>query len=121
VIQLFFVLLLLSNFLLARQTVTDTPGQQNSKSLNAATKVEGCVSRSAGDFILIKHDPGMSYQLHATGKIHLSHYLGQQVEVVGTESPSMSTSSSSSGRPGSPSVALTITSIKTIEKRCSAQ
>ncbi|HSZ63013.1 MAG TPA: hypothetical protein VK828_14515 [Terriglobales bacterium] len=120
-IRLFFVFLLLINFLVAQQTATDTPGQQNSKSFNGETKVEGCVSKSAGDFILMKHDPGMSYQLHATGKIHLSHYLGQQVEVIGKESPSMSTSSSSSARLGSPSVALTITSIKTIEKRCSAQ
>jgi len=119
--QLFFVLLLLSSFLIAQQTVTGTPGQHNSKSFNGETKVEGCVSRSAGDFILMKHDPGVSYQLHATGKIHLSHYLGQQVEVIGKESPSLSTSSSPSGRLGSPSVALTITSIKTIEKRCSAQ
>jgi hypothetical protein len=114
-------LLVLSSLFLTQQTVSGNPSQHDSKSSNGEITVQGCVSRSAGDFILMKHDPGMSYQLHAPGKIHLSHYLGQQVEVIGKESPSLSTSSNPSGRVGSPSVALTITSIKTIEKRCSAQ
>ena len=119
--SLFVLLLLLGSFPLARPIVTGNPSQQDSGSSNGEITVRGCVSKSAGDFILMKHDPGMSYQLHAPGKIHLSHYLGQQVEVIGKESPSLSTSSNPSGRVGSPSVALTITSIKTIEKRCSAQ
>jgi hypothetical protein len=65
----------------------------------------------------------MTYELQATGKTKLHKYLGQQVEVIGTESPSMSTSSDVLGtRTGSPaSVTLTITSIKTIEKECPAQ
>jgi hypothetical protein len=61
----------------------------------------------------------MTYELQATGKTKLRHYLGQRVEVTGNESPSMSTSSDTSARMGSPaSVTLTITSIKTIDKEC---
>ena len=110
-----FVLLLLGSFPLAN------PSQHDSRPSKGEITVQGCVSRSAGDFILMKHDPGMSYQLHAPDTINLNHYLGQQVEVTGKDSPSLSTSSSPSGRVGSSSVALTITSIKTIDKRCSAQ
>jgi hypothetical protein len=115
--KLSFVLLLLGSLLLAQES---NPSQKNSNTSGQIT-VQGCVSRSSGDYILTKQDPGMSYQLHATGKISLAHYLGQQVEVTGQESPSMGTSSNSSGRIGSPSVALIITSIKTVEKRCSAR
>jgi hypothetical protein len=61
----------------------------------------------------------MTYELQATGKTKLRHYLGQRVEVIGTESPSLSTSSDTSTRMGSPaSMTLTITSIKTIDKEC---
>ncbi len=116
--KLSFVLLLLSSFLLAQES---NPSRQNSKTSKGQITVQGCVSRSSGDYVLMKHDLGMSYQLHATGKVRLAHYLGQQVEATGEESPSMSTSSNSSGIMSSPSVALTITSIKTIEKRCSAR
>ena len=119
--QLSFVLLLLCSFLLAQESSSSSSSQHNSETSNAEITVQGCVGRSSGDFVLMKLDPGMTYQLHATGKIRLKHYLGQQVEVTGRESPSLSTSSNSSGRMGSPSVALTITSITTVEKRCSAQ
>ena len=78
--KLSFVLLLLSSFLLAQES---NPSQQNSKTSKGQITVQGCVSRSSGDYILMKHDPTMSYQLHATSKISLAHYLGQQVEVTG--------------------------------------
>jgi hypothetical protein len=117
--QLLFVLLLLGSFLLAQEGVPRNSSERNSESSNGEITVQGCVSRSTGDYVLVRNDPGMTYQLHATGRIKLDHYLGKQVAVLGKESPSLSTSSPSGG-PGSPSVALTITSIKTIDKRCSA-
>jgi hypothetical protein len=68
----------------------------------------------------MKQNPAVTYELQATNKIKLSKYLGQRVEVVGKESPSMSTSSDNSARSGSPSpVTVTITSIKTLDKECS--
>jgi hypothetical protein len=100
------MLLLSGSFLLA----------QDSK---GPVTVQGCVSRSSGDYILTKQDPGVTYELQASGKTKLKQYLGQQVEVTGTESPSLSTSADTSRRSASP-VTLTITSIKTIAKECPA-
>jgi hypothetical protein len=109
---LWFALLLTSSFLLA----------QDAKSAKGQVTVQGCVSRSTGDYVLVRVDPAVTYELQATGKIKLRQYLGQRVEVTGTESASLSTSSDTSARSGSPSpVTLTITSIKTIEKECSAR
>jgi hypothetical protein len=82
--------------------------------------VQGCVSRSNGDYTLMKQDPGMTYQLQATGKTRLKNYLGQRVEVIALESPTLSTSSDAMNKVGSAApVTLTITSIKTLDKSCS--
>jgi hypothetical protein len=64
----------------------------------------------------MQSDPGNSYVLHATNKIKLGHYLGQQVEVTGTESPTMS-SSTATGRRAS-SVTIMVDSINAISKQC---
>jgi hypothetical protein len=115
-----FTALLLFGCLLLAQDSTPS-GQQGMKDSKGQVTVQGCVSRSSGDYILMKQDPGMSYELQATGKIKLHHYMGQRVEVTGTESPSMSTSSDTSARAGNPSsLTLTITSIKTLDKECTA-
>ena len=114
-----FVLLLFSgSFLVAQDNNSSAMGQDSSKAPKGQVTVQGCVSRSSGDFVLIKQDPGITYELQATGKIKLSRYLGQRVEVNGTQSPSMSTSSDAA-RAQAP-VTLTITSIKTIDRECPA-
>jgi hypothetical protein len=114
------VLVIWASVLLAQESNAPSgSGQDDSKRAKGQITVQGCVGRSTGDYILTKQDPGMTYELHATGKTKLRHYLGQRVEVTGNESPSMSTSSDTSARTGSPaSVTLTITSIKTIDKEC---
>lgn len=120
--KIWFALLLSGSFLLAQNSNPSNTSQQNSKDSEGQVTVQGCVARSSGDYILMKQDPAMTYELQAANKIKLSRYLGQRVEVTGTESPSLSTSSDTSARAGSPSpVTLTITSIKTIEKECSAR
>jgi hypothetical protein len=114
---LFSALLLSSAFLLAQNNAP-----ANSNDSKGQVTVQGCVSRSSGDYILMKQDPGVTYELQATGKTKLRQYLGKQVEVIGTESPSLSTSSDTSARAGSPSpVTLTITSIRTVAKECQAE
>jgi hypothetical protein len=120
--SLCFLTLVLSSCLLAAQDgAPANSGAQDMKDSKGQITVQGCVSRASGDYILMKQDPGMSYELQATGKIKLHHYMGQRVEVTGTQSPSMSTSSDSSARAGNPSsVTLTITSIRTIDKECTA-
>lgn len=116
-----FLPLLLSSFLFAQENGSGNLSQGGSKTSAGEITVQGCVSRSGGDYILMKTDPGMSYQLVATGKIKVSQYLGQQVEVIGKQSPSLKTSSNGPARTGPASVALTITAVKTIAKECSAQ
>jgi hypothetical protein len=118
--MLWFALLLSGSFLLAQDSTANNASQPKPKEPEGQVTLQGCVGRSSGDYILIKQDPAVTYELQATGKMKLRHYLGQRVEVTGRESPSMSTSSDSLTRTGSPaSVTLTITSIKTIAKQCS--
>jgi hypothetical protein len=112
--------LLLAGTVVAQESVPDN--QRPAKHLKQPVTVQGCVSRSSGDYILFKQDPGMTYELQATGKTKLRNYLGQQVEVTGTESASLSTSSDALTRTGSPApVTLTITSIKSVAKECQAR
>jgi hypothetical protein len=120
--KLFFALLLSSSFLLAQDSSMGQNTSKETKDSKGQETVRGCVSRLSGDYVLIKQDPGMTYELQATSKIKLRHYLGQRVEVTGRESPSMSTSSDFMTKTGSPSgVTLTITSIKTIDKECAVR
>ncbi len=116
------IVLLFAGTVVAQESIPDNPSQHPAKHSKQTLTVKGCVSRSNGDYILFQQDPGMTYELQATGKTKLRKYLGQQVEVTGTESPSLSTSSDALTRTGSPaSVTLTITSIKTIAKECQAR
>jgi hypothetical protein len=121
--KVWFVLLLFSgSFLLAQDSNSSTMSQDNSKNSKGEVTVQGCVGRASGDYILTKQNPGMTYELQATGKTKLRQYLGQRVEVTGKESPSMSTSSDAMTKTGSASsVTLTITSIKTIAKECTSR
>jgi hypothetical protein len=119
---LWLVFLLSGSFLLAQDNTPGTTGQHTSKEAKGQVTVQGCVARSSGDYILMKQHPAITYELQATGKIKLRQYLGQRVEVIGKESPSMSTSSDALTKTGAPSsLTLTITSIKTIAKECTVR
>ena len=81
--------------------------------------VQGCVSRSSGDYTLIKQNPAMTYELQGSHKVKLRNYLGQRVEVTGRTSPTMSSSSDAMNRTGSAApVTLAVTSIRTLDKDC---
>jgi hypothetical protein len=114
------VLVISAGVLLAQDNNSSTAtNADNSNAGKGQTTVRGCVSRLNGDFILVKQDPAITYELHSGGKVKLGPYLGQQVEVTGKTSPSLSTSSDSLGRGGAPSsLTLTATSIRTIAKEC---
>ena len=117
--KLWFALLLSSSFLLAPDS---SSSQDKSKDSKAEVTVQGCVSRSSGDYILSQTDPVKTYELQATGKTKLGQYLGQQVEVTGRKSPSLSTSSDSMAKMGSPApTTITVTSIKTVAKECTVR
>jgi hypothetical protein len=116
----FVALLLLGSFLLAQDNTPANNGQQDNKDSKGQVTVRGCVSRLNGDFTLMKTNPAVTYELHGRHGIKLGHYLGQRVEVTGSESPSLATSSDSMTRSNASPVTLTVTSIKTLDKECSA-
>jgi hypothetical protein len=115
---LVMALLLSASFVWAQEN-SAPKASDNSKHGKDSLTVQGCVSRSSGDYVLIKQNPAMTYQLHATGKVRLRNYLGQRVEITGVESPTLSTSSDALNKTGSASsVTLSVDSIKTIAKEC---
>jgi hypothetical protein len=117
--QMILLVLVISASILLAQDNHNGMSPDNPEPAKGQITIRGCVSRFNGDFILVKQDPAMTYELHSSGKVKLGHYLGQQVEVTGKTSPSLSTSSDSTGRGGAPSsLTLTATSIKTITKEC---
>jgi hypothetical protein len=119
--KLFFALLLSCSFLLAQDSNSNM-SRENSKDSKGQITVQGCVGRSSGDYVLTKQNPGLTYELQGTGNIKLRHYLGQRVEVVGTEAPSMSTSSDAMNKTGSAaSSTITVSSIRTIDKVCTVR
>ncbi len=115
-----FVFVMLASVLFAQDSNPPSGASpDNSKHAKGQITVQGCVGRSSGDYVLTKQEAGGNYELKATGKTKLSRYLGQRVEVTGTVSASLSTSSDALSGMGSPApVTLTITSIKTIYKEC---
>jgi hypothetical protein len=119
--KLLFAALLLSGGLLAGQDMPATSNPSDAKDSKGHVTMQGCVSRANGDFVLMKQDPAITYELQATNKIKLSHYMGQRVEVTGKESASLATSSDSITRVSPAPTTLTINSIRTIDKECSVR
>lgn len=89
---------------------------QSSKDKQEQVTVQGCVSRSSGDYVLTQVDPGNNYVLHSSHGVKLGNYLGQQVKVTGTKSSTLS-DASDAGRSTSPTT-ITVKSISTISKEC---
>jgi hypothetical protein len=115
-------LLLSGRFLLAHYSTPPSTGQHDATDSKGQVTVQGCVGRSSGDYVLTKQNPAMTYELQGTHRIRLRNYLGQRVEVTGSESPTMSTSSDAMNKTGSAaSVTLTVTSIRTIDKECTVR
>jgi hypothetical protein len=90
--------------------------QANPKGQQGQVTVQGCVSRLSGDYVLTQIDPGNTYVLHSSNHIRLAHYLGQQVEVTGTKSPTLNDSADSAR--SAPPVTITVNSISTVSKEC---
>jgi hypothetical protein len=115
-------MLLFGTILLPAQTPQDQAGSTTRRHAKEEVTVSGCVGRFSGDYILIQPEKGNIYELQGNRKLRLRPYLGQEVEVTGVETPSMSTTSDAGfGRLGSPSAAtIVVHSIKSIAKRCSS-
>jgi len=116
--KLCFAIVLLSGSWLVGQERSSN-NQQAMKDSKGQVTVQGCVGRSSGDYTLIKQNPPMTYELQGSHGVKLRNYLGQRVEVTGTESPTMSSSSDAMNKTGSAApTTLTVTSIRTIDKDC---
>lgn len=108
--------LLSGSFLFAQNASTDN-GQRGNNSSGPVT-VTGCVSRSNGDYVLMKQND--TYELQAKGKTRLKDYLGQRVEVSGRQEPTLATSSDAMAKQGAAApVTIVIKSIRTLDKECS--
>lgn len=102
------------------------PGQSTtnkfpSKNSKGNITVQGCMSMTAGIYVLIQTEPANSYRLELARRsnLDLKAHFGEQVEITGWESPSLSTSSDALNVGAFPSsVTLHVTSIKTLQKRC---
>jgi hypothetical protein len=116
--KFWFAILLSSSFLLAQ----DNSAKQDTTNAKGEVTMTGCVSRSNGDYTLMKEDPSITYELQGSHGVKLHHYLGKRVEVTGTKSPTMASSSDAMNKVGSAApVTITVTSIKTLDKDCSAR
>ena len=65
-------LLLTGGWLMAQANSDRSPNDKKEQ-----VTVQGCVSRSSGDYVLTQSNPGNSYVLHSVNNIQLGHYLGQ--------------------------------------------
>ena len=57
--------------------------------------VHGCISQLSGYYILRHTDVGSPYVLDSTSEVNFDEYVGQRVEVVGSESSKLSSSKKS--------------------------
>jgi len=117
--NLFAVLVLSGSFLVAQDSYPANNNRQEVKDSKGQITVTGCVSRSSGDYTLIKQNPPLTYELQGSHGVKLRNYFGQRVEVTGTESPTMSSSSDAMNKTGSAApTTITVRSIRTLDKDC---
>jgi hypothetical protein len=87
---------------------------QTTTSTGSQTSVEGCLSSSAGKYMLTDKN-GKMYEL--TGETSkLAEHVGHEVKITGTESPAGSTAASSGAMSNQSS--LEVSSVKHISKTC---
>jgi len=119
-----WIAILLSSCFLWAQSDQSAPSSQpsNNRNENGQVTVRGCVSRSNGDYVLMKQDPGNTYQLEKSDNVKLRSYLGQRVEITGTKSETIPSSEDAMNRTGSASpVTIKVESIRTISKECESR
>jgi hypothetical protein len=113
-------LLAIGSLTLAQAASSSDQNPSNKK--NGEVTVHGCVTKQAGDYILMQEDVGNSYELQSSNHIKLSSYLGKRVEVTGPKSPTLATSSDQGDRQGAGSpVTITVKSIKTLADECTSR
>jgi len=92
---------------------------RNPSSSRGDITVQGCVAMSTGYYILMRTEPGSTYNLEEGSRtIKLGSYLGEQVDVTCWESPQLSNSSSVFYSTAPSAVTVMVMSIKTLAERC---
>jgi hypothetical protein len=108
--------------LMAQSGPGQSSGASKRHSKNPEVTVQGCLGMEKGDYVLMQTDPGNTYKLEVIHKIKLGPHLGEQVEVIGWERPSLSTTSDTfvSSRGVSP-VTIMVESVRMLVKRCTVR
>jgi hypothetical protein len=75
------VVLLAAGILWAQSGPLESSHQAAKNNQEGSLKVRGRVSKLNGDYVLMKENPGNTYQLQG-GKIRLKSYLGKRVEIT---------------------------------------
>jgi hypothetical protein len=120
-IAVWAVLLLAASLIWAKSGQSGGSHQAANNNQAGSVTIRGCVSKANGDYVLMKENPGIAYQLEG-GKIRLKSYLGKRVEITGTESPTLSTSEDAINKMGNASpVTITVKSIQTIAGECESR
>lgn len=111
------VLLLCGSWMAAQSNSSSQQGYgQTSSNAGAQTSVEGCLSSSAGKYMLTDKQ-GMTYELTGdTSK--LSDHVGHTVKITGTESAGSATASGGMGNSAGSEKTLEVSSVKHISKTC---
>jgi hypothetical protein len=112
-------LLLCAGLVFAQENRPSSDPDHSKKNDKNEVTVDGCLSRSGGDYVLTKQNPPQTFELQGSQNISLRNYLGQQVEVTGHKSQTLGSSTDVMSPTGSPSpLTITVSSIKTISKKC---
>ena len=94
------------------------PSQSKSANTGTQTTVEGCLSGSAGSYMLTDKK-GNNFELTGdTAK--LSEHVGHEIKVTGTESAPSTCSGASNSTMGQAQKTIDVTSFKHVSKTCQA-
>ena len=94
------------------------PSQSKSANTGSQTTVEGCLSGSAGSYMLTDKN-GNSFELTGdTAK--LSEHVGHEMKITGTESAASTNSGASNSTMGQAQKTIDVTSFKHVSKTCQA-
>jgi hypothetical protein len=117
-----FVVLFAASSLMAQSGPGRSSGGNKRHSKKPEVTVQGCLGIDKGDYVLMQTDRSNLYELVESHEIKLSPHLGEQVEVAGRETPTLSTSSDTfvSGR-GVSAVTIEVESIKMLAQQCTVR
>lgn len=110
------VIMLLAPLLMAQKN-TDDEFHHPTKNQWEHVTVHGCINRLSGYYILRHTDVGSPYLLDSTSEVNFDQYVGQHVEILGSESSKLSSSKKSPFKLPTTMIVHSISSVLN-SKRC---